>query len=422
MKVRAYLADLLGIYRRELLQHVMPFWLHYSVDWRYGGMFTCLADDGTILRRDKYIWSNARALWTWSALVNRIAGRCPDLIPPRTVDTWREAAHDQYRFLKRCGRDDRGYWVMAVDETGTTVVEGANSIVVDAFAIYGLVEYFRMSGRAEALDLARDTALRCLARLVHPGTYGTAPYPTPPGMKAHREAMQFSLMFCELGHELGDEAILEAGLNYGRDVLDHFWQPERGVLLEYIGLDNRVWDTPPGRTMVPGHAIESLWFQIHNFSRVGDTARARQAARAMRPCFEKGWDPVYGGLFLAIDVAGRQPVYWRHADKKLWWPFTEALPGALLAYEQLGEDWCLEWLQKCHQWAFAHFPNREQGEWTQKLDRQGNKISDVVALPVKDPYHLPRGLIIAIETLQRCNTSVNHNICPGDGKRVARAN
>lgn len=28
-------------------------------------------------------------------------------------------------------------------------------------------------------------------------------------------------------------------------------------------------------------------------------------------------------------------------------------------------------------------------------------LDDVIALPVKDPYHLPRGLMIAIETLER---------------------
>lgn len=394
------LQELQTFFLRYLTEDVAPFWLRHSVDWQHGGMYTCIADDGTILRRDKYIWSNARALWTWSALVNRIANRYPEYVDAETREAWRWAAHNQYRFLKCSGRDEKGYWVLAVNEAGDEIVEGADSIVVDAFAIYGLVEYFRMTGDEEALGVARDTALKCLARLVHPGAYGTAPYPTPAGMKPQREAMQYSLMFSELGHELDDAAILEASLNYGRDVLDNFWRPDREVLLEYIGLDNSAWDTPAGRTMVPGHAIESLWFQIHNFTRIGDTERARQAARAMRPCFEKGWDPEYGGLFLGIDVEGEEP-YWKNAEKKIWWPFTEAIPGALLAYEQLGEDWCLEWYWKCHDWAFEHFPDEEHGEWTQKLDRQGNKIDDLIAMPVKDPYHLPRGLIIAIETLER---------------------
>lgn len=390
-----------------LTQDVMTFWLRHSVDWDQGGMYTCITDDGTIVRRDKYIWSNARALWTFAALVNRIARTYPNYVDGPSADgltaaeAWRRAAHNQYRFLKRAGRDERGYWVLVTDETGTRIVEGAQSIVVDAFAIYGLVEYFRMTGDAEALDMARDTALKCLARLAHPGTYGTAPYPTPPGMKAQREAMQFSLMLGELGHELGDEAVLESGLNYGRDVLDHFYRHSRQVLLEYIGLDNQTWDTPAGRTMVPGHAIESLWFQIHNFTRVGNPERARQAAEAIRTCFERGWDPEYGGLFLSIDVEGKEPPYWKNAETKIWWPFTEAMPGTLMAYEQLGEDWCLEWYWKSHDWAFAHFPDHEHGEWTQKLDRRGHKIDDLIAMPVKDPYHLPRGLIVAVETLER---------------------
>ena len=277
---RVSLPALQSFLLQHLTENIAPFWLRYSVDWHHGGMFTCIADDGSIVRRDKYIWSNARALWTWSALVNRIASCYPQRVQPETAARWAQAAHNQYRFLKRCGRDEAGLWVYVVDETGTEILQGESSIVVDAFAIYGLVEYFRMTGEEEALDIACQTARLCLDRLARPGSYKTAPYPTPAGMRAHREAMQFSLMFCELGHEAGDREILQAGLAYARDVLDHFYRPQRQVLLEYLGLDNSAWDTPAGRTMVPGHAIESLWFQIHNFRRIGDRDRARQAAMA----------------------------------------------------------------------------------------------------------------------------------------------
>jgi len=387
------LVDLHAFLRNHLVRDIAPFWLRHAVDWENGGLFSCLADDGNILRREKYIWSNARALWTFSALFNRI----------ETCDAWRQAAVNQYRFLKKCGRDDNGWWVFLVDERGR-VLQGESSIITDAFAILGLVEYFRMSGDEEALAIAEQTAVTCRERLARPGTYKTAPYPTPPGMKAHREAMQFSLAFCELGHALRDDELIQAGLAYGREVLDHFYRADREVLLEYLGLDNSVWATPAGRAMVPGHGIESLWFQIHNFTRAGEADQARRAAHAMRCCFEKGWDPVYGGLFLGLDVEGMHPPYWKHWDKKVWWPHAEALAGALMAYEQIREDWCLEWYWKVHEWAFARFPNREHGEWTQRLDRQGRKIDEVIALPVKDPFHLPRGLIVAIETLERLVT------------------
>jgi len=403
------LRELHRFLQQHLLEDVMPFWMRHSIDRQNGGMWTCLADDGSILSRDKYIWSNARALWTLSALVNRIASAYG--VSADTQEAWRQAAANQFRFLKQHGRDANGYWVFVVNETGHVLV-GENSIYTDTFAIYGLTEYFRMTGDEEALTLARETAATCRERLARPGTYKTAPYPTPPGMKPHGEAMQFSLVFSELGHELRDESILAEGLKYGREVLDYFYRADRGVLLEYLGLDNSVWDTPEGRTMVPGHGIESLWFQIHNFSRVGDAARARQAAAAMRSCLDRGWDTEYGGLFLGIDVDGKQPPYWKHAEKKIWWTFTEAMCGTLLAYEQLHEDWCLEWYWKVHDWALAHFPDKEHGEWTQRLDRRGNKIDEVIALPVKDPFHLPRAMIVAIQTLQRLTQSLS-DVKPG---------
>jgi N-acylglucosamine 2-epimerase len=43
----------------------------------------------------------------------------------------------------------------------------------------------------------------------------------------------------------------------------------------------------------------------------------------------------------------------------------------------------------------------ETGEWRQRLDRRGDPISTVVALPVKDPFHLPRAAILAVQLLDR---------------------
>ncbi|MHC4874821.1 MAG: AGE family epimerase/isomerase, partial [Planctomycetota bacterium] len=56
----------------QLVDNIVPFWLGHSMDYENGGMFTCIEDDGTLISTDKYIWSNARALWTFSAMVNRI--------------------------------------------------------------------------------------------------------------------------------------------------------------------------------------------------------------------------------------------------------------------------------------------------------------------------------------------------------------
>ena len=47
-------------------------------------------------------------------------------------------------------------------------------------------------------------------------------------------------------------------------------------------------------------------------------------------------------------------------------------------------------------------PNRinDRGEWIQIRDRAGKPENRVVALPVKDPYHIMRNLLLILEILR----------------------
>lgn len=376
--------------RRHLLEDVMPFWMRHAIDRRNGGLFTCISDEGGIQSREKFVWSQARALWTFSALHRRV----------QPSEEWVAVADGLYEFLRAHGRDAEGNWVFATDEFGATT-RGAESIYADAFAMLGLVEYFLATGKSAALDLALETGRHVRARLDKPGSYPTAPYPIPQGMIAHGEAMGFSLAFCNLGEAADNAEMLAYGRKLGGQVLDHFVRPDRRVILEYLRADFSTADTPEGRAMVPGHGVESAYFQIFNFANTDRSDYIERSCDVIRWCLERGWDHEFGGIRLGIDVEGCEPVFWKHADTKLWWPQTEALPACLLAYEHCGADWCLEWYAKVHEWAFAHYPVRGHGEWTQRLDRQGRKINTVIALPVKDPFHLPRALMFACESLQR---------------------
>ncbi len=406
-------AQLQEFLKSHLLEDIAPFWMKHGIDWEYGGIYNFITDDGTVVKTDKPVTGNVRALWTLSALYNRV----------QRNEQWRDAADLTFTFLKNFGRDENGLWNYVLDRKGNTVL-GEQSIITDAFAIYGLVEYYRLSGKDEALTIAEQTYTRSMERLSRPGTYKTAPYPVPEGMKAHREAMQFSLMLFELWQEIKKDEILEHALYFSEEVLDHFYRPDMEVLLEYIGLDNRFHDTPEGRVMVPGHGIESLWFQIYirSHPEINHQRRAAQAAHAMKPCLQKGWDPEYGGIYLGIDVKGESPA-WPFAETKRWWPHTEALCGTLLAYEQIEEPWALDWYWKNHNWAFSHFPDHEHGEWVENLTRDGkplykalqssrsNKQNGATSewinydLMLKGFFHLPRALIIAIESLNRLKKS-----------------
>src|SRR5574341_386558 len=81
-------------YRDALLDDVMPFWQKYSIDLSHGGYFSCLDRDGTVYDTDKFIWLQARQVWTFSMLFNRLEQR----------QQWLDIARHGIDFLKKHGR------------------------------------------------------------------------------------------------------------------------------------------------------------------------------------------------------------------------------------------------------------------------------------------------------------------------------
>ena len=88
-----------------------------------------MKEDGTVLCRDRYIWSQGQALWTFSALYNRIEPR----------QEYLRAADGLFRYLSENGRDKTGKWMYLLDENGT-VRETDTSIYVDGFVLAGMTE------------------------------------------------------------------------------------------------------------------------------------------------------------------------------------------------------------------------------------------------------------------------------------------
>ncbi len=375
----------------HLFQSVLPFWRKHAVD-AAGGLNTCIRDDGSIVSRDKYLWSQWRAVWVYSKVYNQLD----------RASVWLDLAEGIYRFAAKYGWDDAaGGWRLKLASDGR-VLEGCESIYVDAFAIYGLTELAKATGREEPLNLARKTAESVLKRFEAPhDQIPHFPYPIPPGARVHGLPMIFSLVFWELGQVAGEPRYGDAALAMSDDIFAHFVRPDRNVLLERIAADHGEYPPPLGTAIVPGHVVEDMWFQIHIARDVGNTSRIQEACRLIKRHMELGWDEQYGGLLLAVDADGRDKVGWGFPDAKIWWPHTEALYGLLLAYEQTGDREFLDWYDRVHRYSFSHFPVAEHGEWTQNLRRDGNVNPGTICLPVKDPFHLPRALIYCLEVLDR---------------------
>ncbi|MCP4811465.1 MAG: N-acylglucosamine 2-epimerase, partial [Planctomycetaceae bacterium] len=59
-------------------------------------------------------------------------------------------------------------------------------------------------------------------------------------------------------------------------------------------------------------------------------------------------------------------------------------------YRLTGETKYAAMHEQAHQWAYAHFPDRELGEWYGYLHRDGRISTPLKGNLWKGPFHLPR--------------------------------
>ena len=377
-------------YRRILLEGVIPFWLKHGIDREHGGILSCLQENGALISHDKYLRSQGRAIWTFAAVHNRIAPR-PDLV---------EIARHTAEFVLRHCFDEAGNTFNKVTRSGGKL-EPATSVFTNFFFIYGLSELYRATRESRYLDAALPLFRQSAREIQQPYLDRLAPSILPPGVCwVHGPAM----IAVDVGDELyvtHPSAEIEHVIDWGlRRIMEFHVRPELGTLLEYLDENNEPIDNPIGRRVVPGHGIESMWFVIHAARRRRDSAMIRAAFDVIRSMLEQGWDDEFGGLFLVRDARGGIPPD-PHGDKKLWWVHCEAMYALVLGQEILGAPWCTEWYEKIHDWAFAHFDDPASGEWLQRLDRRGAITTETIALPVKDPFHWPRAIMLMIESFER---------------------
>ena len=94
-------------YRKALTENILPFWLKNAMDEENGGIFTCLDEEGMIYGKEKSVWFQGRALWTFSKAYNVI----------EKDPTYLKAAKNLYEFLPKC-KDSDGRMFFTVTEDG----------------------------------------------------------------------------------------------------------------------------------------------------------------------------------------------------------------------------------------------------------------------------------------------------------------
>ncbi len=368
------------LYRRNLFEDVIPFWQGHSPDPLYGGYFTCLDRTGKVYDTDKFAWLQGRQAWTFSMLYNRFEKRAD----------WLQTARIGIDFLHRCGKDPDGSYYFSFTREGHPLTQ-AHNIYSDCFAALAFHEYAKAAHCETSAAAAVAAYRRFEARMENPkGRFDKSTAYRP--SSAFGLPMMMAYLTYELEEVLPAEAVLDRYETCIRTIFERHYDPDRGILREFVAPDGSFADTFDGRLVNPGHGIEAMWFLLDIARRLDRPELVRQATDCCLSTLAYGWDETHGGIFYFLDALGAPPqqLEW---DQKLWWVHLEALVALSRAYLLTGRADVWAWYRKVHDYAWTHFPDPEGGgEWFGYLNRQGEPLLTLKGGKWKGCFHVPRAL------------------------------
>jgi mannobiose 2-epimerase len=360
------LGGLAGRMRKELEGDILPFWLPY-IDREGGGFYGLVRNDGSFdAGAPKGLVMHARFLWAYSAAYKRYAK--PEYL---------EAARAAYAFLSGplCDATGDGFW-WGIDPAGKPSM--AEKLVYgEAFAVYGLAEYYEASGDLSVLGLALKTwdlidraafdsaqggyAEACDRGFTRPVVLALSEVDIPcdKSMNTNLHVLEALANLYrvsrrpELLGRLRALSLVYAERVFRRD----------GTLALYFDRD---WRSLTDHVSF-GHDIESAWLLGEAADLAWPRARPAPVAAAIAAARENA-------LAVLAANGGSMPyerVKGRLDGRRDWWVQAETAVGLVDAYAASGDGRFLE--AAVREWDFieARLVDRVHGEWFWGLDEAG---------------------------------------------------
>lgn len=381
MDVKKYLSYWAERYQEDLTQNILPFWLKHGLDRVHGGVYTCVDRDGTLIDSTKSVWFQGRFGFICAYAYNNVA----------TNQDWLKASKSCIDFIEQHCFDADGRMFFEVTADGQPVRK-RRYVFSECFAAIAMSEYSIASGDKSYAQKALALFQQIL-RFINTEGILEPKYCEGVEMQGHSITMILINTAARI-REAIPSSELDKQISESIEKLErYFIHPEYEALLETVGPNGEFIDSIIGRTINPGHCIETAWFLLEEAKyRNGDPQLTETAVKILDWSWKWGWDKQYGGIINFRDCKGL-PVQDYSQDMKFWWPQTEAIIATLYAYEATGEERYLRMHQQISDWTYAHFPDMEYGEWYGYLHRDGTVAQPAKGNIFKGPFHIPRMMI-----------------------------
>lgn len=380
-----------------LQKNILRFWLDKMVDQEHGGFYGRIdghehlhadAEKGAIL--------NARILWAFSAAY-RVLG----------AKTYLEAASRAKHYIIDYFIDPEYggvYW--SLDCNGKPL-DTKKQFYAIGFAIYGMSEYARATGDAEALKVAIDL-YRCIEEHALDHEYNgyieamtrdwqpiadmrlselDANYPKSQNTHLHIIEPYTNL------YRVWKSDELKASLHNLIDIFtDRILNPETHHLDLFFDMD---WKRGAGALESYGHDIECSWL-IHEAALVlGDA----EVLKKVEPIVEMVAKASEKGLNADGSMVHEANLDTGYVDSDLhWWVQAEAVVGFFNIYQYFGDESALQKAQHCWTYIKENLIDNENGEWHWSRRKDGTlNLDDDKAGFWKCPYHNSRMCLEIIE-------------------------
>ena len=367
--------------RAQLEQKILPFWMNLK-DAEYGGFYGFM-DNHLILNRtaDKGCILNSRILWTFSTAARQLGSA-----------EYREHADRAMDFFRKFEDPDNGgvYWSVTYDGRPADTTKHT---YCQAFAVYGLAAYYRLTGSREALDKAMDLfrimESRCKDELGYLEALKADFSPESNEKLSENGIMASRTMntllhvveaYTELYRACPDAQVMVAAVEGLNQFLEKIYNPEKRRLEVFFDDDFR----PILDMQSYGHDIEGswlIWDAAETFLRVD----GREYWRKM--CLDL-LESATGRAFTDHGLH-YEAVNGEVNTTRAWWPQAEAMLGFEFGWRETGDS---VWLERMRtQWKYiteVTVDPREGSEWFNEIREDGTLIYEKPMVEEwKCPYH-----------------------------------
>jgi mannobiose 2-epimerase len=390
--------EMIRQFQEELTGNILPFWMTYTLDKVNGGFFGALTNDLEIhneVPRSAILC--ARILWTYATAFRKLGDK-----EYLTMACW------AYDYLTRVFWDEEYgglYWT--VNHTGKPVFDRKHHYA-QAFAIYGLSEYFRATEQPQSLELAQSL-FQLLEKCAFDPVYGgyiegsSRKWETLTDMRLStrdldcRKSMNTMLHILEAYTNLlrvwEDDTLKTQHRALIETFLKHIVDPSTGHFKLFFDDE---WNSLLENISF-GHDIEGSWLLCEAAEVQGDPALIKQvhetAIKIAAAVYEDGLEqdgslPYEAGLNGLVD------------SDKTWWVQAEAMLGFYNAYQLSGQGRFAQAAIRSWDYIQDKIIDRVHGDWLKRLHRDGTpENSNYKVGPWECPYHHSRACFEMIDRL-----------------------